>query len=260
MKNAHFVLTLCFAFAMNTLTFSQQHSSCPKVLDESIQLFQSDFSNVTCEYDAYGKCINSFSRLPLLSEQLYFFDTRFRTNGVELIWQSKNNYSNEDFIILRSNDGEQFHKIGKVSSADYGYGQISFLDNLPLLGNNHYMLKKVNGRKTMLSNEQSVYVSIGLCHLETMNIKIEKDDVKAQYYIDNSGIFQLLVTDTEGHEYSRKDVVLKTGKNNIEFSLPINGIYFVTLTNGFTSVTDLFVQSQGTADQKSTVADSRNED
>ncbi|MFK8005057.1 MAG: hypothetical protein AB8H03_01745 [Saprospiraceae bacterium] len=254
MKNTHpNIVVLFLAFLFSQTVFSQ-HSECPKVLDESIQLYQSAHAAVACEYDVVGKCINSFAKVPLLSEQLYFFDTRFRTNGVELIWQSKMTYANEIFKILRSRDGEQFHEIAEINSSDFEDGQITYLDNLPMLGNNYYLLKKVEDGKTLISNQQSVYVSLGMCHLETMNVKNEKDEVNMKYFVDNSGLFQLLVTDTEGHEQARKNVAMKAGKNDIQFSLPTNGIYFVTLTNGFSSVTDLVIQSKGSDSSKSSVA------
>lgn len=259
MKNTHpkiVVLFLAFLFSQHAFT---QHSECPKVLDESIQLYQSAHAAVVCEYDAVGKCINSFAKVPLLSEQLYFFDTRFRTNGVELIWQSKMTYDNEVFKILRSRDGEQFHEIAEIHSSDFENGQMIFLDNLPMLGNNHYMLKKEENGNTLISNQQSVYVSIGMCHLETMDVKNEKDEVNMKYFVDNSGLFQLLVTDTEGHEKARKNIAMKTGRNDVQFSLPTNGIYFVTLTNGFSSVTDLVIQSKGSESSKSSVANSDEE-
>lgn len=259
MKNTHFTLGLLLTFLFVQNAFSQQHSSCPKVLDESIQLYQSASASVACEYDTYGKCINSFAKVPLLSEQLYYFDTRFRTNGVELVWESKNAGINETFTVLRSKDGEQFHEIGIIESSDFADGQISFLDNLPLLGNNHYLLKKKVGNKTLLSLQQAVYVSIGMCHLETVDIKNKEDQINVEYFVDNSGLFQLMVTDTEGHEHSRKNVSLATGKNDVIFKLPVNGIYFVTLTNGFSSITDLVVQSQGSDGQKSTVAGTGND-
>ena len=106
-----------------------------------------------------------------------------------------------------------------------------------------------------LISSAKCYVSIGVCHLETMDIKNQnEDEMVAKYFVDNSGLFQLLVTDTEGNEFTRKNVSLKTGNNEVLLQLPINGIYFVTLTNGFSSVTDLVVQSKGTADTNSTVA------
>lgn len=254
MKNTHLKIVVVFLTILFSHQAFSQHSDCPKVLDESIQLYQPAYAAVACEYDDFGKCINSFAKVPLLSEQLYFFDTRFRSNGVELIWQSKMTSSNEVFKILRSRDGEQFHEIAAINSSDFENESITFLDNLPMLGNNYYMLKKVEAGKTLISNQQKVYVSLGTCHLETMDVKNEKDEVSMKYFVDNSGSFQLLVTDTEGHEKARKSIAMKTGKNDIQFSLPINGIYFVTLTNGFSSVTDLVIQSDGSESAKSNVA------
>jgi len=260
MKNAHprnVVLFLALLFSQHVFS---QHAECPKVLDESIQMYQPAQSAIACEYDAFGKCVNSFAKVPLLSEQLYFFDTRFRTNGVELVWQSKMTSGNEVFKILRSRDGEQFHELAEVHASDYPEGQLMFLDNLPMLGNNHYILKKVEDGKTLISNQQSVYVSLGTCHLETMDVKNKKDEINMKYFVDNSGLFQLLVTDTEGHEKARKNIAMKSGKNDIEFSLPQNGIYFVTLTNGFSSVTDLVIQSQGSEASKTNVANQNEKD
>ena len=253
------IVILCLALLFTQYVFSQ-HSECPKVLDESIQLYQPLHAAIACEYDTFGKCVKSFAKVPLLSEQLYFFETRFRTNGVELIWQSKMTSSNEVFEILRSRDGEQFHQIAKIHSSDFPDGSIMFLDNLPMLGNNHYILKKVEDGKTLISNQKSVYVSLGMCHLETMDVKNNKDEVNMKYLVDNSGLFQLLVTDTEGHEKARKNIALKSGKNDIQFSLSTNGVYFVTLTNGYSSVTDLVIQSQGSESSKSSVAKTEEKD
>lgn len=152
-------MVLLFALLFSRSAFSQ-HPKCPKVLSESIQLYQPVLETVVCEYDEFGKCFNSFAKIPLLSEQLYFFDTRFLSNGVELVWQSKIISKNEIFTVLRSRDGEQFSKIAEVNSSDFPDGQIRFLDNLPMLGNNHYILKKVKNSKTLISNPKSVYVSI----------------------------------------------------------------------------------------------------
>ena len=259
MKNTHFTLALLFAFLFSNNAISQNHSSCPNVLDESIQLYQPALANVSCEYDAYGKCINSFKKVPMLDKELKYFDTRFRTTGVELLWKSTYANNSETFKVLRSRDGKQFQEIGEVNSSDFLDGQISFYDNLPGLGNNHYIIKKSRGSQTLLSSPQVVYVSIGMCHLETMNIKNQKDDINFNYFVDNGGIFQLLVTDTEGHEKDRRNVSMKMGINKVNLSLPQNGIYFVTLTNGFSSITDLVVQSNGSKAGKSTVAGTENE-
>ncbi len=258
MKSTHFTLALLLVFLFATNAFSQNRTSCPNVLDESIQLYQPALANVSCEYDAYGKCINSFKKVPLLDKELKYFDTRFRTTGVELLWQSKHINSSETFKVLRSRDGKQFQEIGEVNSSDYADRQISFYDNLPGLGNNHYIIKRKRGTQTLLSSPQVVYVSIGMCHLETMNIKNQKDQILFNYFVDNAGIFQLLVTDTEGHEKDRRNVSMKMGINNLNINLPQNGIYFVTLTNGFSSITDLVVQSQGSKEGKTAVAGTEN--
>lgn len=236
-----------------------QHSSCPKVLDESIQLYLPAHESIACEYGSFGKCNKSFPKIPLLSEQLYFFDTRFRANGVELIWQSKMTFTNEIFKVLRSRDGEQFQEIAEVSTEDFPDGQIVFLDNLPLLGNNHYILLKKDQETSKISNTRSVYVSRGMCHLETRDINNNQDEINMKYYVDNSGEFQLLVTDTEGHEKERKTISMLLGNNDVQFSLPTNGIYFVTLTNGYSSVTDLVIQSNGSTSAISNVAKTENE-
>lgn len=93
-----------------------------------------------------------------------------------------------------------------------------------------------------------------------MDVKNKKDKVQMEYFVDNSGIFQLLVTDSEGHEKARENIEMKTGKNDIQFSLPINGIYFVTLTNGFSSVTDLVIQYQGSESSISNIAKKEKKD
>lgn len=233
---------------------TSQHAACPKVLDESIQLYLPAHESIVCEYDTFGKCNKSFPKIPLLSEELYFFDTRFRTHGVELIWQSKMIGGNEIFKVLRSRDGEQFEEIAEVSAEDFPNGQIVFLDNLPLLGNNNYILLKKEQGVSKISNTRAVYVSRGMCHLETRDIKNHKDEINMKYYVDNSGVFQLLVTDTEGHEKERKNISMISGNNNVQFSIPTNGIYFVTLTNGYSSVTDLVIQSNGSTSGISNVA------
>lgn len=259
MKNAHFPLVLLFTVVVYCFGFSQQHSNCPNVLDESVQIYLPKYAPEACEFNDYGQCIRSFPRIPLLSERLYFFDTRFRTLGVELIWQSKASFKSKIFEVLRSKDGELFQKIGEINSDDFEDGIISFQDNLPWLGNNHYLLCSKEEAQTLISNVQSVYVSLGLCQLETMDLENENDDLNLKYFVDHSGIFQILVTDTNGHEHLRKNVAIKNGSNDIKVSIPTNGIYFVTLTNGFSSVTDLFVQSQGSIDSRATVANTETE-
>ena len=53
------------------------------------------------------------------------------------------------------------------------------------------------------------------------------------------------MTDVDGIEQERKNVALKKGKNNLTILMPFNGVYFVTLTNGFSSVTDIVTQTEG---------------
>lgn len=254
MKITKIAFFLVFTFLFNQNVFSQDYPSCPKVLDETIQFYQPPLAKVACEYDVYGKCINSFVKTPLLDKKLSYFDTRFRDNGVELLWKSKHSTINETFKLLRSRDGNQFQEIAELNSADFYDGQITYLDDLPRLGNNHYILKNTANGKTLFSNQQSVYVSAGFCHLETVDVKNKKDQIKFEYLVDNSGSFQLLVTDSEGHEQIRKSVALTKGRNNISLDLPVNGTYFVTITNGFSSLTDLVVQSGGSDHQNTAVS------
>lgn len=78
-----------------------------------------------------------------------------------------------------------------------------------------------------------------------MSIQKNKEKIELNYYLDNSGTFQLLVTDIDGVEQERKNVALKKGKSNLTILMPINGVYFVTLTNGFSSVTEIVTQTEG---------------
>lgn len=244
-KNA-FALAL-FMIMLSINAFGQD-KACPLVIDSPhTTLYEPLYHAVFCEYDDNGNCTNSFANTPKLNEKLHYFDTRFRTNGVEVIWQTKKSNANQVFTILRSRDGQQFQEIGTVSQADYDGTQYSFIDNLPFLGNNFYLLKTKDKKdKPLISSEQSVYVNVGIVYLETVAIKKEKEKIDLNYYIDNSGSFQILVTDIDGIEQERKNVALRKGNNNLTILIPFNGIYFVTLTNGFSSVTDIVTQTDGT--------------
>jgi len=239
---------LALSMMMLSVTAFGQDRACPQVIDSPhTSLYEPLYHAVFCEYDDNGNCKGSFANTPKLNEKLYYFDTRFRTNGVELIWQTKHVKSNQVFTVFRSKDGQQFQEIGTVSQADYEGTQYSFLDNLPFLGNNFYLLKTKDKKdKPLVSSEQSVYVNVGVVYLETLAIKKEKEKIDLNYYIDNSGTFQILVTDIDGIEQERKNVALRKGKNTLTILIPFNGIYFVTLTNGFSSVTDIVTQSEGT--------------
>ena len=245
----NFKNTFALALSMmmlSVITFGQD-KACPQVIDSPhTKLYEPLYQNILCEYDDNGNCINSFANTPKLNDKLFYFDTRFRSNGVEIIWQTKKAMSNQTFTILRSKDGQQFQEIGTIEEADYEGTQYSFLDNLPYLGNNYYMLKTTDKKDNpMVSSEQAVYVNVGLVYLETLSIQKEKERIDLNYYIDNSGTFQILVTDIDGIEQDRKNVALKKGKNNLTILIPFNGIYFVTLTNGFSSVTDIVTQTEG---------------
>ncbi len=78
LKNCYFI----FRFSFLEFVFNQ-HSRCLNFLDRPIHLYQSVIILVVCKYTIYGKCINSPTKIPLLSELLNFFDTRFRKNGIE---------------------------------------------------------------------------------------------------------------------------------------------------------------------------------
>lgn len=243
---------LC-AFALSMIMLSiisfGQDKACPKVIDAPhTKLYEPLYESILCEYDDNGNCIKSFANTPKLNDHLFYFDTRFRTNGVEVIWQTKKAKANQVFTILRSKDGQKFTEIGTVDQANYDGTQYSFLDNLPYLGNNYYLLKSTDKKdQPLVSSEQAVYVNVGLCYMETLAIQKNKDKVDLNYYLDNSGTFQLLVTDIDGIEQDRKNVALKKGKNKLTILMPFNGIYFVTLTNGFSSVTDIVTQTEGAA-------------
>ena len=240
---------LALSLMMLSVVTSAQDKSCPQVLDSPhTKLYEPLYQKVLCEYDENGNCTGSFSNVPKLEEELVYFDTRFRSSGVEIIWQTKKAKSNRLFTILRSKDGQKFQEIGTIDLADYDGTQYSFLDNLPYLGNNYYMLKSTDRKdKPIVSNEQAVYVNVGLCYMETLSIQKNKDKIELNYFIDNSGTFQILVTDIDGIEQERKNVALSKGKNKMTILMPFNGVYFVTLTNGFSSVTDIVTQSEGVA-------------
>jgi hypothetical protein len=69
-----------------------------------------------------------------------------RDNGVELAWQTANEYRSSHFIVERSGDAEHFEPIGRVTSAGQSSEQQTyrFDDRNPLVGRNYYRITEVN--------------------------------------------------------------------------------------------------------------------
>jgi hypothetical protein len=87
-----------------------------------------------------------FSSPTLVPAIIENFNVYARNKQVNVEWTSLTESESDHFIIERSANGADFYEIGKVNAAGTSSSKInySFIDPLPLRGNNFYRLVLVN--------------------------------------------------------------------------------------------------------------------
>lgn len=109
----------------------------------------------------------------ILPVALNGFQAKANNNGVSLTWNTSVEHNASHFNVLRSSDGKNFSKIGRVEAAGNSSSSKSYRynDNSPLAGTNYYQLQQVDldGSSTT-SAVVSAQVSLAKASLEVKAI------------------------------------------------------------------------------------------
>ncbi|NJL75014.1 MAG: T9SS type A sorting domain-containing protein [Saprospiraceae bacterium] len=96
--------------------------------------------------DEMDHLLVKFINNPLVPVELLFFKGSAQTQGIELEWSTASESVNSGFEIQRSQDAKTWKNIGFVqgNGTSVNRHDYSFLDELPLSGDNYYRLKQID--------------------------------------------------------------------------------------------------------------------
>jgi hypothetical protein len=171
--------------------------------------------------------VTSTATLPINFE--YFTGKRQNENH-ELSWKLNCENGSDYFEIERSDDGNNFKKIGTIAITNGCSTAFDFNDKFPLTGKNYYRLKliNVNGRASysntiLLLNQRDGFELVGLFP------NIVKATAVLNISTANKARIDVKVLDAQGRLVQQLNQDLVSGLNQIDmnFTLLAAGAYFV---------------------------------
>ena len=186
-----------------------------------------NFKSASTFFDVSDAVFNIQIALPV--DLVDFKVERFMDKKVNVIWATENENNNQYFDVERSQDGYDFHAIGRING--FGNSTIrrnySFIDDLPLGGLSYYRLKQVDlGGEFDFSQIRPINFS-GL--LSTILV----------YPNPSSGLLSVQIADNElGSALRIYDQIGRLvhssilSKPTIDISNLPNGLYHLSLTAG----------------------------
>lgn len=188
----------------------------------SATLLPTTFGNITMKYIPE-------STLPV---SLSAFQAKKNGQSVFLNWVTVSEQNNDYFDIMRSVNGEDFEKIGKV--AGNGNSQTTknyaFTDFNPLSGTNYYFLKQFDKDGNF---QDSYKVSINLLKKSTFTVSSANGGLTVNIGTETNEKASIIIRDLGGNTIITKDVELKSGNNTFNYQLSElkEGIYIATVSS-----------------------------
>jgi hypothetical protein len=204
-----------------------------------------DFYDVD-SFSVFGYAISKgqidFSPLPV--ELLSFTAVKYNKTQSLLTWVTASEYNSYKYEIERSNNGQNWTKIGEVNAAGNSTQQLSYqyIDSNPLQGINYYRIKQIDidGSFTYtFIRELSFDIKFDLSIIPNP----AKDYIFITLTSAANNDIQITIFDVNGRNmanYDQND--FKNSILPIPVSLYENGIYFIRIkSNDITSVQKVFI-------------------
>jgi hypothetical protein len=173
----------------------------------------------------------------LLPVDLISFNGELIEKKVKLKWETATEINSSHFIILRSEDGNDFYEIGEVTAAGNSTDILRYewIDENPVPGNNYYRLKQVDyDGQYELFRTIIININNGISMI-AVNVFPNPVGDKANLYFETieSGGYQLNIYDQLGNLVYDANVMATEGSNNIEFETMFfrPGIYILKISN-----------------------------
>jgi Secretion system C-terminal sorting domain len=169
--------------------------------------------------------IVSATPLPI---KLISFDAKAQENQVQLTWKTSSEINSSGFEIERSENGKDFTKIGYVKSdANNGNSNeklgYSFIDEMPMEGNNFYRLKQLDiDGKFEFSTIKSAKIE------DKEAIKIYPNPTSDFINIESNKLSKIKSIELIN---AKGSIIYKTNlvENKIDMSAQPTGVYFVKI-------------------------------
>lgn len=175
--------------------------------------------------------LNQCVTLPL---ELVSFTGENQEGNVVLKWITGSETNNEYFVVERSEDGNDFEKLGKVkgSGSSTVAREYSYTDPYPFTEKTYYRLKQVDydGNYTY-----SNVVTVTVDELNNLRINIYPNPastfLNCELYSKEQGMVNIEVKDVFGNTVTEKQIKTAHGSNKqkLDIDFLVQGIYFLKI-------------------------------
>ena len=183
-------------------------------------------------FNHYYATAQSLSPLPI---ELLYFNAEPTGDKVMCMWETASETNNEYFIVERSNDGIEYHKIGQIDGFGHGTSttQLSYslLDQESCKGIIYYRLRQVDiDGKFSYSEPVAVNCKDELSEL-TLHPNPAHSTITLSFSENNNGVVYVKFIDFTGRVVLVHESNVKKGNNQISIDVEklINGVYGVVL-------------------------------
>lgn len=173
----------------------------------------------------------------LLPVDLISYNGKLVDDKVHITWETAVEVNSSHYIIMRSEDGQDFYEVGEVPAAGNSNQKLSYtwIDESPAQGNNYYRIKQIDlDGQYELFRTIIINVNSGL-KMIAVNVFPNPVSDKANLYFETveSGGYDLAIYNQQGQVVYTANVMATEGSNNIEFNTMFfkAGIYFLRISN-----------------------------
>lgn len=178
----------------------------------------------------------SFKTPNILPVKFTSFTVAAQNNKNQIRFKTGSENDLNDFVIMRSNNGNNFTSIGTVPATNNGGGnEYVFDDNAPLNGNNFYKIICTNrqGEKTYTNVIRNFFGKIDNSLSLFPNPTV--DYLKVNFYSNVRGRYQLSMYNDAGQSLHSQEFTHNGADRTISLDLPKSmkkGPYRIFITNG----------------------------
>jgi hypothetical protein len=164
--------------------------------------------------------------------ELIGFDAAYTDEGIALEWSTSSERNNDFFTIERSDDGENWAIVNKVTGAGNSTETINYtaFDTDHFNGDNYYRLKQTDYNGDY-SYSDVVAVKIGNGNPASVYPNPFESSFRIKLTTDQTQVSSVRLVDISGREYYRNNTQFVKGMNDIEILTPdlAKGVYHLRI-------------------------------
>ena len=187
-----------------------------------------------------------FSSPTLVPATIDNFNVFAKNKQVNVEWTSLNESESDHFIVERSANGADFYEVGKVTAAGTSSTKInySFIDPLPLRGNNFYRLVLVN------RDWSKEFFDIKKITTEDFGVRVVLSPIPANktlqliFNVNSAQTISFNITDVNGRKLKTWSAKVSTGSASmpIDINTLAAGVYYLNIQASEFTETKKFIK------------------